>query len=59
MNAEGCDPITTVKMRRSTAERVQVVKHRHGLASADVLVNKALDAFERQIGGRGNGGVHS
>lgn len=52
------DPIITVKVRKSLAQRIQLVKEQHGFASANVLIGKALDAFEKANGGSGRRGMH-
>lgn len=53
--ASGSDPIGTMKAKRSTLARVQIVKNKLLHDSADQTVNFLIDFWEKSRGGNGNG----
>jgi len=47
---ENGNGITTVKMLRRTASRIQLMKFQYGCRNADELINYALDRLEGKKG---------
>lgn len=52
---ENGNGVTTVKMMRRTASRIQLMKWNYGCRNADELINYALDKLEEKEG-EGHGG---